>query len=106
MPSSASTRKEVALHRKPEIHEVDCDPQTFEDTLTGKKQHDLRKDGDPRFVVGDILRLREIALDGTGLSGRSLDLEITYITSAGNPCALSPDGLTEDYCILSLAPIT
>lgn len=74
--------------------------------MAGRKQHDLRKDGDPRFAVGDILRLCELASDGTSHSGRNLDLKITYITSAGNPCALSPDGLREDYCILSLAPIT
>lgn len=90
------------MTRSPEIHEADCDHQTFQDALEGRKQHDLRKDGDPAFAVGDILRFREFDPEQERHSGRTLDMKITYITSAGNPCALSPDGLAENFCILSL----
>jgi len=51
---------------------------------------------DPPFRPGERLRLEPE-------SGPSLDVEISYITAAETPCALSPEGLRSGFAIVSLA---
>lgn len=65
------------------------------DLKSGKLQHRLCQHYGYGYQVGDVLVLMN---DG----GDDVRLEITYVTSKENQCALSPVGLNPDYCILSL----
>lgn len=68
----------------------------FEAVRAGAKQFVLHKgDGDPR--AGGRFELADAQTD------ERLSVDITYVTSAGNPCALSPDGLTPGFSICSIA---
>ena len=90
--------------REPVVHEVKSWPHLFRAFTTGVKQFDLRR-ADRDYRVGDILRLKEYDPSLPAYLGRTADALITYITSAENPCALSDVGLSEGYCILSLAMV-
>ena len=90
----------------PVIHELKCWPQFFEAIATGRKRHDLRRADDRQFHVGDRLRLREFDPHSQSYTGREQTVEVTYITSAEQPCALSKGALDPDFCILSIAPVT
>lgn len=74
--------------------------EMLRDLQTGLLQHSLRLNRG--YEVGDILTLYDQDDDHT----RDVRLEITYITSKENACALSPNGLHPDYCILSLKVLT
>jgi hypothetical protein len=74
----------------------------FEPILLGKKTHDLRRADDRNFEVGDVLLLREFNPQSSTYTGRELLVEVTYITSAKHPCALSEASLHRDFCILSI----
>jgi hypothetical protein len=87
-------------------HELKCWPKFFEPISAGLKRHDLRRSKDRDFRVGDRLLLREFDPDCAAYTGRSQMVEITFITSAGEPCALSEEALNPDFCILSIAPVT
>jgi hypothetical protein len=39
-------------------------------------------------------------------TGREATAQITYITSAGAPCALSDQALNQEFCILSIQKLT
>lgn len=78
-------------------HTLDLPPERFEAIRAGTLSFLLVPDG-PGYEAGDVLDIRE------GVSGEGLAAGVTYVTSAGNPCALSPDGLAPGWCILSLAP--
>lgn len=68
----------------------------FEAVRTGAKQFVLHKgEGDPR--AGGSFELADAETD------ERIAVDITYVTSAGNPCALSPDGLTPGFSICSIA---
>ena len=66
----------------------------------------MRRNADRDFQVGDFLRLCEYDPVTEAYSGRELVMEITYITSADFPCALSGEGLDPGYSILSVRPAT
>ena len=86
-------------------HELKCWPKFFDAIAVGRKRHDLRRVGDRDFKVGDRLRLREFAPSTEEYTGREQLVEITYVTSAEEPCALSDSALHNDYCILSIAVV-
>jgi hypothetical protein len=85
------------------VHDLKCWPQFFEAIMAGRKRHDLRRT-DRNFRVNDILRLREFDPDLQKYTGREQMVRVTYITSTGDACALSPEALHQDFCILSIAP--
>jgi hypothetical protein len=85
------------------LHEMKCWPNFFDAIERGEKRHDLRRTSDRTFRVGDQVLLREFA-PLNGYTGRTQLVRVTYITSSEQPCALSGNALSEDYCILSIAP--
>ena len=89
--------------RAPKEHGLKCWPQFFEAIAAGRKRHDLRRAHDRDFQVGDTLRLLEFDPQANCYTGREQVVEVTYITSAEQPCALSDGALHPDYCILSIA---
>lgn len=82
-------------------HELKCWPELFQAIVEDKKTHDLRH-SDRNFKVGDVMLLKEYDPLLNIYSGRQANVEITYITSAYSPCALSTDALKSEYCILSI----
>jgi Domain of unknown function (DUF3850) len=99
--SSPVPREDVRI-----LHELKCWPQFFEAIAKGHKRHDLRRADDRDFRVGDRLRLREFDPGFKRYTGREQIVEVTYITSAKQPCALSEGALDPGYCILSIASVT
>ncbi len=89
----------------PIAHELKCWPQFFEAIAEGRKRHDLRRADDRDFHVGDRLRLREFEPEAQQYTGREQVVEVTYKTSAEQPCALSNSALHPDFCILSIVPV-
>ena len=87
-------------------HELKCWPEFFQAILKGQKTHDLRRGDDRTFRVHDLIKLREFDPRTEGYSGREQIVEITYITSADVPCALSERALDPAYCILSIKKLT
>jgi hypothetical protein len=83
-------------------HELKCWPEFFQAIAEGRKTHDLRRADDRTFRVHDLLKLREFDPKIERYSGREQTVEITYITSANVPCALSAQALDPAYCILSI----
>lgn len=82
-----------------------CWPQFFNEIKDGRKKHDLRRSDDRHFSVGDRILLREFDPDAQDYTGRSMMVEVTYVTSSELPCALSKDALHPDFCVLSIQPI-
>jgi len=93
----------TAAARASVVHELKCWPQFFRAIAAGRKRHDLRRACDRDFQVGDRLRLREFEPEAQRYTGREQIVEVTYITSAEQPCALSQGALHNDFCILSIA---
>jgi uncharacterized protein YqfB (UPF0267 family) len=89
--------------REQTVHELKCWPQFFEAIAAGQKRHDLRHASDREFQVGDQLRLREFDPVIQRYTGREQFVEVTYITSIDQPCALSESALHVGFCILSIA---
>jgi hypothetical protein len=89
------------IPREPVEHDVKSWPHLFEATLRGDKLHEMRRAGERDYRVGDTMLLREYHPEPGRYTGRSLRLEITYVTSALDACALSDAGLNEGFCILS-----
>lgn len=87
------------------IHELKSWPHLFDATVSGGKVHELRRNDRP-YAVGDVLRLREYNPKTGEYTGRSADFLVTYLTSPNNPCALSDEALSPEFCILSLASKT
>lgn len=85
-----------------ESHKLKSWPEFFEAILEGRKRHEIRRRDDRDFRVGNILLLQEFNPNLNEYTGREIKVEVTYITSADNPCALSPDALKASYCILSI----
>jgi hypothetical protein len=84
-------------------HRLKCWPVFFEPVRAGVKTHDLRRADDRDFSVGDRILLEEYNPETQSYTGRTVVVQITYITSADVPCALSQDALHPDFCILSIA---
>lgn len=108
LPTSSNSRMDQALSSAsvvPPTHELKCWPQFFEPILEGRKTHDLRRSDDRSFSVGDKLLLREFDPKAERYTGREVTIEITFITSADIPCALSAQALDRNFCILSIRKI-
>lgn len=104
LPSSA-TASNLTADRAPIVHQLKCWPKFFDAIADGRKRHDLRRVGDRDFRVGDRMILREYAPEQDAYTGRHQVVEISYITSADEPCALSEQALHEAFCILSIVPV-
>jgi uncharacterized protein YqfB (UPF0267 family) len=76
-------------------------PVFFEAIVKGLKKHDVRDMTEYDFKVGDILELQEYDPFKGAYTGRTVCVEITYITSHQTPCAFSSGGLDKKLCILS-----
>jgi hypothetical protein len=88
-----------------ESHRLKSWPPFFEAIVRGNKRHELRRSDDRTFQVGDVLLLEEYDPQSNTYTGRQIQVEVTYITSLENPCALSPDALNPCYSILSIRPV-
>lgn len=86
-------------------HDLKSWPDFFQAFLDGDKLHDMRDIRDRKFEVGQVVRLREWNPDGSGYTGRALDMQITYITDKNCPCALSSMALDKGTAILSLKSV-
>lgn len=76
----------------------------FEAMVSGEKTHDLRRN-DRHYQVGDTLDLQEYDIRFGRPTGRSLRMQITYITGRDeghHPCAVSSAVLDPEYVILSV----
>jgi hypothetical protein len=108
MTDSATERRfeaPSAPARGPIEHKVRSWPQFFEAMLSGAKTHEVRRLTDRDYRVGDRLRLQEYDPVTETYSGRELVVQITYMTSAEAPCALSEECLHPDFCILSVVKV-
>jgi len=106
------------------IHELKTWPEYFKDVKSGKKSFEIRKD-DRDFNKGDVLLLREFKpcknCMGTGrvetgcgdcdsceckephgkYTGRKLKRKVVYILSGSEVF-----GLSEEYCVMAIKPIS
>lgn len=83
------------------VHRVKSWPEYFRAIANGKRTHDLRRN-DRNYEVGDLMLLEEFDPATNSYSGERLTVEITSMTSAQQPCAVSIDALNPDFCILSI----
>ena len=90
---------EIESHK---VHELKCWPKFFEAIQAGKKKHDLRRADDRNFAVGDLIILCEFDPQTCQYTRRRQKVEITFVTSAEDPCALSDQALHPAFCILSI----
>ena len=60
----------------PRIHEIKCLPKYFEETASGRKGFEIRKN-DRGYKVGDLLAMNEY--DGEKYTGRALLLKVDYM---------------------------
>lgn len=84
-------------------HNLKCWPEFFNAIVNGRKKHDLRRADDRKFMVGDLVRLREFDPTARRYTGREQTVTITYITRKDLPCALSEEALHSSFCILSIS---
>src|SRR3989344_7127532 len=89
----------------PTVHEVKSWPHLFTAIAEDRKSHELRIN-DRNYAVGDVLVLSEFEPKLERYSGRSMKVEVTYITSIENACAVSDQVLHKDYAILSIRRIS
>ena len=73
-----------ALPRPPIVHELKIWPTYFDAILRGDKTHVIRK-ADRDFRVGDTLRLNEFYPGDERFSGRSIDVEVSYLADESSP---------------------
>lgn len=100
-------------------HELKVWPEYFDALASGEKSFEFRKDDrEPRFAVGDVLRLREYhpgcqsshcrlngcgfpqgcPRDREGFTERELSRLVTYVARGG----VIPPG----YCVMSVVPVS
>jgi hypothetical protein len=82
-------------------HVVKSWPKFFGPIVAGIRVHELRRN-DRNYNVGDYLELREYDPEKGTYTGRIGMVEITSITSKDEPCAVSGEGLSGEFCILSI----
>lgn len=80
------------------IHHLKTLPEYFREVKLGNKTYEVRKD-DRNFQVNDIVILKEWSLE-TKYTGETYTVLITHKL----PGSKFPDGIKEDYCILSIRP--
>jgi Domain of unknown function (DUF3850) len=104
-PMKGHEAEERSRQLQQTVHELKCWPQFFQAIKFGHKRHDLRRADDREFRVGDRLLLREYDPETRAYTGSTLMAEVSYITSAELPCALSKDALHPAFAILSIKVI-
>lgn len=86
----------------PTTHELKVWEQFFDALASGLKSFEYRTDDrEPRYAVGDVLRLREwerVGIADGRYSGREVLRRVTYI-------ARENEVIPEGYCIMSLEPV-
>jgi hypothetical protein len=82
-------------------HEVKSWPSFFGAIAAGERTHELRRN-DRNYRVGDYLLLREFDPGFSAYVGPELLVQVTSMTSADLPCAVSDEGLNAEFCILSV----
>ena len=75
-------------------HELKTWPEYFSAVLDGRKGFELRKD-DRGFAVGDRLLLKEWNPDTKVYTGRTLEVEVTYLIKGFT-------GLQDGYVIMGI----
>ena len=85
----------------PKVHELRSWPQFFTPIVAGRRTHELRRN-DRDFAVGDVLELQEFDPRLDKYTGATCRATITSITSDEQPCAVSGEGLSPGFCILSI----
>jgi hypothetical protein len=86
-------------------HHLKSWPQYFGPIKEGRRTHELRRN-DRNFKVGDFIVLEEFDPVAQKYTGENCEVEITSITSASQPCAISSEALDPAFCILSIRRIT
>lgn len=74
----------VSVPRPPIVHELKIWPTYFDAILRGDKTHEIRN-ADRGFRVGDTLRLNEFYPGDERFSGRSIDVEVSYLADESSP---------------------
>ena len=87
-------------------HRLKSWPEFFEPICAGEKRHELRRFDDREFHIGDKALLEEFEPRTGKYTGRSIVVEITYVTSRDDPCAFSATALADNFCILSIEPVS
>lgn len=82
-------------------HELKSWPRFFRPVVAGERVHELRRN-DRDYRVGDRVFLREYDPHSKTFTGSSCVAVVTSITSQDVPCAVSEQGLSPDFCILSV----
>jgi hypothetical protein len=85
----------------PKTHHLKSWPQYFRPIMEGLRTHELRRN-DRGFEVGDSIVLEEFDPVGQEYTGERCEVEITSMTSQGQPCAMSSEALDPAFCILSI----
>jgi len=83
------------------IHDVKSWPEFFSAIEAGHRHHELRRN-DRGYAVGDRMILREFDPQTNNYTGRELWVKITSMTSSAQKCAVSDEGLHDDFCIMSV----
>lgn len=86
-------------------HVVKSWPRFFEPISSGTRTHELRRN-DRDYRLADRLELREYDPETHAYTGRVCTVEITSLTSAQEPCAVSEEALHREFCILSVKRIS
>lgn len=83
-------------------HELKSWPDFFTPILDGTKKFEVRNN-DRRFLVGDVLRLREFD-DRKGVyTGREVSKRVTYVLEGIGAGSITPlVGIQRGYAVLSL----
>lgn len=87
--------------KSPRTHSVKSWPDFFRSIVAGERSHELRPN-DRGYLVGDHLLLREWDPKTETYTGAVCTAAITSMTSREIPCAVSDQGLSPNFCILSI----
>jgi ASC-1-like (ASCH) protein len=82
------------------IHELKCWPPYFQDVVDGKKTFEVRID-DRHFKVGDTLHLREWKPETKTYTGRTHNVNVSYIMPIGDLERF----LGKDIAYMSIVPL-
>ena len=82
-------------------HQLKSWTRFFRPIVSGDRTHELRRN-DRNYGVGDLLILREFDPEAGAYTGSTCEATVTSITSEEVPCAVSGEGLSPGFCILSI----
>jgi len=81
------------------IHDLKIWPEYYKPVLLGLKKFELRYNADRKFVVGDVLCLKEYNFEFGLYTGASLKTVIIYKLDSGF------NGIEEGYCVLGISHV-